>query len=107
MANIHKLSPGDANGTFAVGSINATYDQLVEVFGLPSYGPDEDPDDKVTCDWTLDIDGTVCTIYDWKEYTSTPRGYYDWHIGGFNRSAEDKVFNAIQEYYKEIKNANS
>lgn len=70
------------NGTSLKGYITATYDELADVFGEPTCGPDDRLDDKVTCEWQLLFeDGTYATIYDWKEH-ATPMGQHSWHIGG-------------------------
>ena len=72
----------DANGTSLQGYVEAYYHQLVEVFGQPDGGGD-----KTTVEWCLKFaDGTVATIYDWKE-EETPTGFYRWHIGGKNSRA--------------------
>ena len=39
-------------------------------------------------------DGTVATIYDWKE-DETPLGDYDWHIGGKTPRAFDRVYDTF------------
>jgi hypothetical protein len=76
----------DVNGTSLQGYVQAYYHQLVEVFGEPEAGGD-----KTTVEWCLSFeDGTVATIYDWKEY-HTPMGPYDWHIGGKSQKAVDRV----------------
>ena len=41
-------------------------------------------------------DGTVATIYDWKEY-ETPMGLYSWHIGGMSKKAVDRVTQAFRQ----------
>jgi DNA-binding ferritin-like protein len=41
-------------------------------------------------------DGTVATIYDWKEY-QTPMGLYHWHIGGRNNLAVHRVISTFKE----------
>ena len=67
----------DCNMTSLQGYVTTTYDTLVELFGEPMRGGD-----KTTAEWVLKFsDGTVATIYDWKEY-NTPMGLYDWHVGG-------------------------
>ena len=67
----------DGTGTSLQGYVTTTYAFLVEKLGKPLEG-----DDKVTAEWILKFeDGTVATIYDYKEYR-TPKGVYDWHIGG-------------------------
>ena len=85
----------NTNGTSLKGYIRASYDQLVQVFGQPDVGPDDRDQDKVTCIWELTFnDGTVATIYDWKE-GETPMGTYEWHIGGRNNNASTMVQDAF------------
>lgn len=81
----------NTNMTHLVGNLRATYADLVEVFGQP----DERSGDKITCSWHLKFeDGTVATIYDWKE-DETPLGDYDWHIGGRTPRAFDRVYDTF------------
>ena len=69
------------------GYVKTTYDKLVEVFGEPHFRGG----DKITCEWNLRfVDGTIATIYDYKEF-STPMEEYDWHIGGYNKYAVKRV----------------
>jgi hypothetical protein len=83
---------GDVNGTSLQGYVTAYYHELVEVFGEPDGGGD-----KTTVEWCLDFeDGTVATIYDWKEY-ETPMGQYRWHIGGRNYNAVSAVISTLRE----------
>ena len=83
----------NASGTSLQGYIRAYYHQLVEVFGEP----DLTNGDKVTAEWCLDFeDGTVATIYDWKEY-ETPMGLHRWHIGGTSQEAVDRVTDTFTE----------
>jgi hypothetical protein len=82
----------DVNGTSLQGYVQAYYHQLVEVFGEPEGGGD-----KTTVEWCLSFaDGTVATIYDWKEY-DTPTGLYHWHIGGRNNLAVDRVISTFKQ----------
>jgi hypothetical protein len=90
---VKKLKCG-AWTTSLQGYVESTYNELVEIFGTPTYGPDSQ-EDKVSCEWILDIDGTVCTIYDYKT-KGTPYGKYNWHIGGRGKSSELMVKLAIQ-----------
>jgi hypothetical protein len=72
----------DVNGTMLVGYVNTTYDNLVDKLGEPLNGFD-----KTTVHWTIEAsDGTVATIYDYKEYM-TPAGKYFWHVGGRKTTA--------------------
>jgi len=83
------------NGTSFKGDFMAYYDELVKVFGQPDHGPNNFEHDKVTCEWDLMFeDGTVATIYDWKE-SETPMGNYLWHIGGKTSEAVDRVLEAL------------
>ena len=85
------------NGTSLQGYIVATYSELVAVFGAPSYGPDDEDSDKVTCSWELELEGgTIVTIYDWKE-GKTPRDTYRWHIGGYSRAVETLITSIFNE----------
>lgn len=58
------------------GSLSASYKTLVDAFGKPTW---EDPmsNDKVTCEWQLNIDGENVTIYDYKGDR--------WHVGGYDK----------------------
>jgi len=79
------------NMTSRVGYVETYYHRLVEVFGEP----DSLGGDKTTCEWCLEFeDGTIATIYDWKEYT-TPMGLNRWHIGGKNYMAEIRVLECL------------
>lgn len=82
----------DVNMTSLQGYMQAYYHQLVEVFGEPEGGGD-----KTTVEWCLEFeDGTVATIYDWKEY-ETPTGKYNWHIGGRSQKAVDRVMQTFKQ----------
>jgi hypothetical protein len=84
----------DVNMTSLQGYMEAYYHQLVEVFGQPDGGGD-----KTTVEWCLAFeDGTVATIYDWKEY-ETPTGLYRWHIGGRN----SRSVNLVKQTFKQVK----
>ena len=86
----------DVGGTSLQGYVNTTFAELVRVFGAPTYGPNEPSGDgKVTCEWCLEFsDGTVATIYDWKE-GSTPMEKYSWHIGGLSIDSVNRVLETM------------
>lgn len=87
----------DSNMTSLQGYVLTTYDKLVAVFGKPM-----GPGDKTTAEWILKFDdGTVATIYDWKEY-DTPQGEYSWHVGGNKRTAVAKVQDALDGYIEVV-----
>lgn len=79
-----KINSNDINfnGTSLVGYVTTTYATLEKVLGEPLTDFD-----KSTAHWNIQApDGTVVTIYDYKEY-STPLGEYRWHIGGHSERA--------------------
>ena len=70
------------NDTSLMGYVSTTYDKLVEVLGEPCTDFE-----KSTAHWNIQApDGTVATVYDWKEW-STPMNEYNWHIGGHSETA--------------------
>ena len=87
------------------GYVKATYDELVEVFGEPTFQCSWDyqtgGDGKVETEWEFTEDDTPVTIYDWKEYDNGSRsrsGFaYRWHIGGRSREAVDIVSNRLNK----------
>ena len=92
---------GEVSGTSANGFVRTTYEQLVNTFGEPMYGPsDESDDEKISCEWVItfgDKNRTVATIYDWKTYDGTPMHEYEWHVGGMHGSrATDFVEAALK-----------
>lgn len=87
------------NGTSLRGYVIATYDQLVEALGTPRRGPNyQSADGKVTCEWALEYeDGTIVTVYDWKE-DSTPMHNYAWHIGGYHDGkAIERIIDTLEK----------
>ena len=83
----------DIYGTGLVGEIEATFEDLQEVFGPPEGGGD---DGKTRAEWHIRFDdGTIASIYDWKE--STPlEALTTWHVGGKNHAALAKVLQAMK-----------
>ena len=77
------LGPADPTGGLR-GHCTTTFNELVARLGKPHihYG------DKTTVEWAFRChDGTVFTVYDWKQ-SSTPLGEYRWHVGGTNLALE-------------------
>jgi hypothetical protein len=95
----------NVNGTSRRGTVKTTYDELVAVFGEPTYMGG----DKTTAEWNIEFvineehwDGeeyVVATIYDWK-MDSTPYGPHDWHVGGNAIDALWAVQDKLDEYQK-------
>ena len=90
------------NGTSRQGYINANYPGLCKVFGPPIGG------DGFKIDWEWELlfdDGTVATIYNWKNgpnYTGqgSPYTIKTWNVGGHSGDAHRKVKMTYQEYFE-------
>jgi len=84
----------DINGTYLQGHITCSYNTLCEVFGDPTGGDGY----KTRAEWEgKTSDGTVFTIYDWKE--SQPIvDVTQWHIGG----RDDDAVRVVSEIVNEV-----
>jgi hypothetical protein len=67
-------------GSSFKGYINATYSQLIETLGEPTYD-EPSGDDKVQVQWVISFEGDTFTIYDWK---SGSREYMENELTQFN-----------------------
>jgi hypothetical protein len=82
----------DAAGMSLKGSIDATYSQLVRTFGKP-----EPAYDKSRAEWTILFDdGTIATIYDWKETIRPIEAVTRWNVGGKTFSAYINVLEVLR-----------
>ena len=74
-----------------VGYMRYARCELESCFGIPHNtleGSDIVEDAKVNYEWWFEINGTVVTIYDYKEYRDVPEDEpILWHIGGENYGA--------------------
>ena len=111
MTQVEVLEVGnfvEATGTSLQGYVNATYEELVAVFG-----EDIGPSDKVFNEFRGEISVYdpefecwniyTVTLYDWKEdspYTART-GTYRWHVGGYNADAPYLVEDALEVYRKD------
>lgn len=83
------------------GYVSATYNEIVEVFGVPTYDTPSG-DDKVNTEWEMydEYAGPV-RIYDWKDYDggelSRSGQPYRWHIGGNSQRACDFIANRLNK----------
>ena len=76
-------SKGEPWGTSLQGYVKTTFAALVATMGKPH----ECNGDKVTVQWCWKLEnGESFTVYDWKQ-CSTPKGEYQWHIGGHSEAA--------------------
>jgi hypothetical protein len=91
-----------AGTSFFGTTFPATVNQLVEAIGQPTYERNNG-DDKTNFEWNMELeDGTVFSIYDWKEYRSISLDeVIDWHIGGKNG---DSTVKALEQLSKLIIN---
>lgn len=72
----------DTVGTSYSGRITATYKQLVEVLGEPTFD-EASGDNKSQVGWVCELDEDIFTIYDWKTYDReyTLNLLNEFHIG--------------------------
>ena len=73
----------NTSGTHLKGYINATYRELVNLLGEPTFN-EPSGDGKVQVEWVVEFEGDVFTIYDWKTYDRefTEYDLDRFHIGG-------------------------
>ena len=101
------IGHGSSNMTSLQGYYVATYDQLVSIFGEPTYNTTSG-DDKVDAEWDLifwheapTVRTMAVTIYNWKDYDGGARARsgdkYEWHIGGHDRHAVWAVEHILNE----------
>lgn len=96
----------DTCGTSLIGCVNISFDNLVEVFGKPNFDS-LSGDDKVRIEWSIKFkDGTVATIYDWKNYGRSndwvKKNEKEWHIGGKSEKAFTNVVAEIKKSFKKV-----
>lgn len=94
----YKMNTDDinTNGTCLQGCIDISYGDITEVLG----GHQEGDGDKVDAEWILEFeDGTVATIYNWKDgknYLGAEgldvEEIRDWHIGGKSKDVVAYVY---------------
>ena len=76
--------------TGRIGTLEASYDEIIEELGEPCFG--ESPDNKIRAEWVLQFEnGMVATIYDYKEYDIPLEEVTSWSIGGHKAEVADLV----------------
>ena len=72
-----------AHNSSLKGYITATYNQLVNALGEPTFDTPSG-DDKVQKEWIVKYKGEIFTVYDWKTYdvNYTMNRLDEFHIGG-------------------------
>ena len=113
MSTTYQLDDYVPSGSSLKGTISASYNTLVEVFGEPNILNAEEGD-KVWNEWGIafkvpveddgmgdvdDYDIIHATIYDWKEMDAYDShiGEYRWHIGGRQMEALWCVMEALEK----------
>lgn len=94
-----KQTNKSANGTsFHNDTFYASVADLRKILGEPK-SEQNDGKDKVNFDWTMETeDGTVFTVYDWKEYRKLKEDEeIEWHVGGHSGEDTRKALNEIAE----------
>lgn len=91
-----------AGTSFFGTTFQASVNQLVKAIGEPMH-EENTGEDKTNFEWDMELeDGTVFSIYDWKEYRSISLDeVIDWHIGGKNG---DSTVKALEQLSKLIIN---
>jgi hypothetical protein len=97
--NRPKLTNKPRGGTsYHMMNIVTTVNKLIDAIGKPQI-EDNDGNDKVNVEWICELsDGTVFTIYDWKEYR--PLEYdeeIEFHIGAKNRELSKQAADALDK----------
>lgn len=92
--------------SFHGNTITATVADLMNVLGAPDCTGDSN--DKVQNEWELELeDGTVFSVYDWKEYRRyTDTEKIEWHIGGMSENATYRAQCYLEEALAEGININ-
>jgi hypothetical protein len=94
-----KQTNKSANGTsFHDTTFTASVADLRKILGEPKY-EQNDGSDKCNFDWTMETeDGTIFTVYDWKEYRRLGENeMIEWHIGGHSGADTRKALEEIGE----------
>ena len=94
-----RLTSKNHNGTSFHGTVIFTsVKELKRILGKPTWGTN-DGRDKVNYEWVLETDdGSVFTIYDWKEYRKLKQDEtIEWHVGGKNGRDTDQGKKEILE----------
>ena len=74
-------------------TINASFYELTDLFGLPLISFEE----KVNYEWNLTYEGISFTLYDWKYYRPLLiEEPIEWHIGTKTKSESEIVKNKIE-----------
>jgi len=84
--------------------INASVNDLTKVLGEPQYDANHGTD-KINFEWMMELnDGSVFTVYDYKEYrVLDKREIIEWHVGGLNGLVTERAKGFIKEALSGVK----
>ena len=85
----------DVSGTSLMGHVLASYEELVDLFGLPV----EFEVHKTHNEWRLELEGHVITIYDYYE-DGKSKVEHDWHVGGLEPVVVDIIDDKLLRHRK-------
>ena len=94
------IEDADESGTSLQGYIVATYSQLLEALGEPTYN-EPSGDNKTQVEWVVEFEGNIFTIYDWK---TGSREYTENELMKFNVGGKISADNFIEEVETLINN---
>lgn len=89
---------GTIHGSSLRGYIDATYSQLLEVLGEPTYD-EPSGDEKTQMEWVVEFEGDIFTIYDWKTYSRN----YTFNETRFNVGGKNSAIDFINRVESLIK----
>jgi hypothetical protein len=88
----------NTSGTHLQGYINATYRELVNLLGEPTFD-EPSGDNKTQVEWVVEFEGNVFTIYDWKTYD---REFTEYDLDRFNIGGKGSAVDFIDYLEKLI-----
>lgn len=91
--NYQRQTSNVISGSSLQGYVDASYEELVSAFGDPEIMAYEY---KINHLWVISFEGTIATIYDYKEDLETG-STERWHIGGYVAGVSDLVRQALDE----------
>jgi len=86
-----------ADGTYYVDWTTTSYFNLIDLFGLPTFG--KSSDNKVLSEWVIEGDnGEIATIYDYKSGEWDVEFVTRWHLGG-----NDKSYSLVHQIKEKVR----
>ncbi len=86
-----EMGAPDTSGSSLKGYIHATYSQLVDLLGQPTFD-EPSGDGKTQVEWIVGFEDDIFTIYDWKTYD---RNYTENQLSTFNIGGKTSAYDFI------------